>query len=57
MIRYASVALLRAIPTLLVTWALVFALFQIIPGDPVNLMLGGAPASPQVRDPCANSLD
>jgi peptide/nickel transport system permease protein len=56
MIRYISVALLRAIPTLLVTWALVFALFQIIPGDPVNLMLGGAPASPQVRETMREQL-
>lgn len=49
MIRSLAEAFLRAIPTLLITWALVFALFQIMPGDPVNIMLGGAPASPQAR--------
>lgn len=49
-------AILRAIPTLLVTWALVFALFQLIPGDPVNIMLGGAPASPQVREAMRHDL-
>ena len=38
------------IPVLLLTWTLVFAVLQIIPGDPVNLILGGAPASQQVRD-------
>lgn len=43
-------SLLKVVPTLLFTWALIFAVFQIIPGDPVNLMLGGAPASQDVRD-------
>jgi peptide/nickel transport system permease protein len=49
MISYLFRSLLRAIPTLIVSWALIFGAFQIIPGDPVNLMLGGVPASPQVR--------
>lgn len=49
MIRNLSETALRAIPTLLATWALVFALFQVMPGDPVNIMLGGAPASPEAR--------
>jgi len=56
MIRYLLVALARAVPTLLVTWALVFALFQMIPGDPVSLMLGGTPASPQVREAMREQL-
>lgn len=33
------------VPTLLLTWSLVFAALHLIPGDPVTLMLGGAPAS------------
>jgi len=49
MLSYLLRSLLRAIPTLLVSWALIFGAFQVIPGDPVNLMLGGVPASPQVR--------
>jgi len=31
------------------TWSLVFVVLQVIPGDPVNLMLAGVPASEQVR--------
>jgi ABC-type dipeptide/oligopeptide/nickel transport system permease component len=38
------------VPVLLLTWTLVFAVFQLIPGDPVNLILAGTPASQQVRD-------
>ncbi len=37
------------IPVLLVTWTLVFIVLEIIPGDPVNLMLAGRPASEEVR--------
>ncbi len=37
--------LLGIVPTLLLTWTLVFAALHLIPGDPVTLMLGGAPAS------------
>ncbi len=40
--------LLGAIPTLLLTWSLVFVALQLIPGDPVALMLGGTPVSEQV---------
>ncbi len=38
------------VPTLLLTWSLVFAALQLIPGDPVTLMLGGTPASQEVVD-------
>ena len=41
--------ILGMIPVLLVTWTLVFAVLEIIPGDPVNLMLAGRPASEEVR--------
>ncbi len=37
------------IPVLLVTWTVVFVVLEIIPGDPVNLMLAGRPASEEVR--------
>jgi ABC-type dipeptide/oligopeptide/nickel transport system permease component len=37
------------IPVLLFTWTVVFVVIQIIPGDPVNLMLAGVPASEEVR--------
>jgi ABC-type dipeptide/oligopeptide/nickel transport system permease component len=37
------------IPVILFTWSLVFVVLQIIPGDPVNLMLAGVPASEEVR--------
>lgn len=38
------------IPVLLFTWTIVFVVLQVIPGDPVNLMLAGVPASQEVRD-------
>ena len=37
------------IPVLLVTWTLVFIVLEFIPGDPVNLLLAGRPASEEVR--------
>ncbi|MHB2165913.1 ABC transporter permease [Alsobacter sp. R-9] len=37
------------IPVLLFTWTVVFVVLQVIPGDPVNLMLAGVPASEEVR--------
>jgi ABC-type dipeptide/oligopeptide/nickel transport system permease component len=37
------------IPVLLFTWTIVFVVLQVIPGDPVNLMLAGVPASEEVR--------
>lgn len=41
--------LLSVIPVIIFTWTLVFVVLQIIPGDPVNLMLAGVPASEEVR--------
>jgi ABC-type dipeptide/oligopeptide/nickel transport system permease component len=41
--------MLGVIPVILFTWSLVFVVLQIIPGDPVNLMLAGVPASEEVR--------
>jgi ABC-type dipeptide/oligopeptide/nickel transport system permease component len=46
---YVIRRLLGIIPILLATWTLVFAVIEIIPGDPVNLMLAGRPASDEVR--------
>jgi ABC-type dipeptide/oligopeptide/nickel transport system permease component len=36
---------LGVIPTLLLTWTVVFGAMQMVPGDPVLLMLGGTPTS------------
>lgn len=41
--------LLGVIPVIAFTWTLVFVVLQLIPGDPVNLMLAGVPASEEVR--------
>jgi peptide/nickel transport system permease protein len=41
--------ILSVIPVIAVTWTVVFAVMQMIPGDPVNLMLAGVPASEEVR--------
>ncbi len=41
--------ILGMIPVLFVTWTVVFVVLEIIPGDPVNLMLAGRPASEEVR--------
>jgi ABC-type dipeptide/oligopeptide/nickel transport system permease component len=41
--------LLGMVPVLLFTWTVVFVVLQVIPGDPVNLMLAGVPASEEVR--------
>ena len=41
---------LGMIPVLFVTWTIVFVVLEIIPGDPVNLMLAGRPASEEVRE-------
>ena len=42
--------LLGIIPTLLLTWTVVFVALQLVPGDPVSLMLGGTPASQEILD-------
>jgi ABC-type dipeptide/oligopeptide/nickel transport system permease component len=41
--------ILSVIPVIAITWSLVFVVLQVIPGDPVNLILAGVPASEQVR--------
>ncbi len=46
---YFGRRLLSVIPVIGFTWTLVFAVMQLIPGDPVNLMLAGVPASEEVR--------
>ncbi|MET0429839.1 MAG: ABC transporter permease [Microvirga sp.] len=48
--QYALRRILGIIPVLFFTWTLVFGVIQLIPGDPVNLMLAGVPASQEVRD-------
>lgn len=48
--RYAIRRILGIIPVLFFTWTVVFAALQLIPGDPVNLMLAGVPASQEVRE-------
>ncbi|MBM6581870.1 ABC transporter permease [Microvirga sp. BT689] len=48
--RYALRRVLGVIPILFVTWTIVFGVMQLIPGDPVNLMLAGVPASQEVRE-------
>lgn len=42
--------ILTVIPILFVSWTVVFVVLQLIPGDPVDLMLVGRPASQEVRD-------
>lgn len=42
--------LITIIPVLFIAWTLVFLVLQVIPGDPVNLMLAGRPASEEVRE-------
>ena len=48
--------LLIVIPTLYISWTVVFITLNIIPGDPVNLMLGGRPASDEVRENVRHNL-
>jgi ABC-type dipeptide/oligopeptide/nickel transport system permease component len=48
--------LLIVIPTVYIAWTVVFVTLNIIPGDPVNLMLGGRPASDEVRENVRKNL-
>jgi peptide/nickel transport system permease protein len=47
--NYFISRILSVVPVLAFTWTLVFVVLQVIPGDPVNLMLAGVPASEEVR--------
>jgi peptide/nickel transport system permease protein/oligopeptide transport system permease protein len=47
---YVVRRILSIFPVLFISWTLIFVVLQIIPGDPVNLMLAGRPASQEVRD-------
>ena len=38
--------LVGIVPILLITWTIVFGAMHMVPGDPVQLLLGGSPASP-----------
>src|SRR5262249_55752294 len=40
--------LLGIVPTLLLSWTIVFGAMHLIPGDPVAMMLAGTPATDQV---------
>ena len=46
--------LITIVPVLFIAWTLVFLVLQVIPGDPVNLMLAGRPASGEARE---NEMD
>jgi len=48
--RYAFRRIVGIFPVLFFTWTVVFVVLQMIPGDPVNLMLAGVPASEEVRE-------
>jgi ABC-type dipeptide/oligopeptide/nickel transport system permease component len=56
MIRQILRSLVRAGPAMVVAWLLIFSLMQLTPGDPVNLMLGGVPASQETRDHLRQTL-
>src|SRR6516164_9360154 len=49
MIRFAIVRILQAIPLMAVVILLVFFLLQLIPGDPVQAMVGQYPVPPEFR--------
>lgn len=48
--RYFVRRLLGILPVLFLSWTLIFVVLLVIPGDPVNLMLAGRPASEEVRE-------
>ncbi len=50
MTTYALRRLLGTIPVLVVATTLAFLVLHLIPGDPVNLMLGGVPTSLELRE-------
>ena len=50
MTNYLIRRVIGVIPVLFISWTLIFVVLQIIPGDPVNLMLAGRPASQEVRE-------
>ena len=43
--RFIFLRLLGVVPTLLITWTVVFGAMRLVPGDPVLLMLQGTPVS------------
>lgn len=47
-VQYFLKRLLGLVPVLFLTWSAVFFVFEAIPGDPVNMMLAGVPASDEV---------
>ena len=49
MLRYLARRALWAVPVLLTATTCAFLVLRLIPGDPVNLMLSGRPASEKVR--------
>ncbi|UCH27454.1 MAG: ABC transporter permease [Trueperaceae bacterium] len=50
MLRYLIRRVIGVIPVLFISWSLIFFVLQLTPGDPVNLMLAGRPASEEVRE-------
>ncbi|WP_322864784.1 ABC transporter permease (plasmid) [Aquicoccus sp. G2-2] len=50
MARFILIRLLHAIPLLIVVIALILVLLQLIPGDPVQAMVGDYPVSPAFRE-------
>jgi peptide/nickel transport system permease protein/oligopeptide transport system permease protein len=47
-VKRVATHLLGVIPTLLLSWTIVFGAMHLIPGDPVAMMLAGTPATDQV---------
>ena len=50
MIAFILRRLISVIPTLLLTWTVVFGAMHAIPGDPVSMSMGGQPASQEVME-------
>src|SRR4051794_38764409 len=49
-LRAIAGRLLGVVPTLLITWTMVFGAMRLVPGDPVLLMLQGTPISDAVME-------